>query len=62
MRKDKDLFIIFERRILWCVCGPIKECGMWRARFYHELFPVNNEREINYGGQSRKVEVVWTTL
>jgi hypothetical protein len=35
---------------------------MWRARFYHELFPVNNEREINYGGQIRKVEVVWTTL
>ena len=46
MRKDKDMFLIFERRILCCVYRPIKENGMWRARFYHELFPVNNEREI----------------
>jgi hypothetical protein len=37
---------IFEARILRRIYGPIKENGIWRSRYNHELYKVHNELDI----------------
>jgi hypothetical protein len=36
-RKNENMFRIFERRTLKRIYGPIKESGMWRSKYNHEL-------------------------
>jgi hypothetical protein len=37
---------IFKRRILRRIYGPIKENGIWRPRYNHELYKLCNEPDI----------------
>jgi hypothetical protein len=38
---------IFERRILLKrIYGPVKESGIWRSRYNHELYKLYNEPDI----------------
>jgi hypothetical protein len=37
---------IFERRILRRIYSPIKENGIWRSRYNHELYKLYNEPDM----------------
>jgi hypothetical protein len=37
---------ISERRTLRSLHGPVKENGVWRSRYNHELYEVHNEPDI----------------
>jgi hypothetical protein len=36
-RKDENMFLLFERRILRRIYGSVKDNGIWRLRYNHEL-------------------------
>jgi hypothetical protein len=42
-RKDENMLRIFERRTLRRIYGPIKEKGIWRSRYNHDLEKLYNE-------------------
>jgi hypothetical protein len=37
-KRYENMFLIFERRILRRIYGPINENGMWRLKYNHELY------------------------
>jgi hypothetical protein len=45
-RRDENMLRIFERRILRRIYGQIKESGIWRSRYNHELYTLYNEPDI----------------
>jgi hypothetical protein len=45
-RKDVSTLQIFERRIFRRIYGPIRENGIWRLRYNHELYKLYNEPDI----------------
>jgi hypothetical protein len=52
---------IFERRILRIIYGPIKENGIWKSRYNHELHQICNEPDM-VSDQSRAAEMAGTTV
>lgn len=46
LRKDENMLKIFERRILRRIYGSIKENGIWRSRYNHELYKLYNGPDI----------------
>jgi hypothetical protein len=42
-RKDETMLRIFEGKIFRRIDGPIKENGICRSRYTHELYKFNNE-------------------
>jgi hypothetical protein len=45
-REEENMLQIFERRILRRIYGPIKENGIWRSRYNHELYKLYNEADV----------------
>jgi hypothetical protein len=44
--KDESILLIFERKLLKRIYGPIKENGIWRSRYSHELYKLRNEADV----------------
>ena len=59
-KSDENLLRIFERKILWKICGPIQEGDVWRIRNNEELHrPVNGEDIVKF---TRAQRIRWLVL
>jgi hypothetical protein len=36
-KREESQLLVFERKVLWMICGPDIENGVYRRRYNHEL-------------------------
>lgn len=45
-KNDESMLGVFERRVLRTILGPIREDGVWRRRYNHELYQITEDADI----------------